>query len=307
MSFSFLGAGGGGSGVAIWQYLTKEFNNIPPDANEFIEIWDPNDPLLPEPASAHVLVYSKHMWMNQATGNVHENYPPACGSSFGYKHYSQGEVPTKVYAWKGNSMIGFPYDYTAKRAYCGFSDTPSYTTGEPMMLPNCGAQGDFFKTDSIAPDAETHHIGDWTKVFNGGNGHWWDRSVSPFFQNTNDGPGSSGSFFGRGYDGGHFPGGSGGPGTDTARGPTATRMADGLMDELGLLKLFVKGKAASDNNHADDGDYQVVLPPDLFLFGQLPFQYDTSLLHLPVSNTPSARNLAPTPKMVFAVILEFKQ
>ena len=172
-----------------------------------------------------------------------------------------------------------------------------------MMLPNCGAQGDFHQTDAIAPDAETHHFGDWTKVFNGGNGHWWNRFPGIF---NNDGPGSSGSFFGRGYDGGHFPGGSGGPGTDTARGPTATRMADGLLDEFGLLKLFVKGKSG-DRNHGDNGDYQVVLPPDLFLFGQLPFQYDTSLLHLPVSNAPSARDIAPTPTMVFAVILEFKQ
>ncbi len=306
MTFSFIGAVGGGSGVAVWQYLTKTFNNINPASDQFIEIWDPNDPLLPEPASAHVLVYSKHMWMNKATTTDAEAYPPACGSSFGYKHYSKGEVPKKVYAWKGNSMIGFPYDYTAKRAYCGFGDTPSYTTGAPMMLPNCGAQGDFHQTDAIAPDAETHHEGDWTKVFNGGNGHYWDRPTFPF-RPDNDGAGSSGSFFGRGYDGGHFPGGSGGPGTDTARGPTATRMADGLLDEFGLLKLFVKGKASADNNHADNGDYQVVLPPDLFLFGQLPFQYDASLLHLPVSNPPSARTLAPTPKMVFAVILEFKQ
>ncbi len=307
MTFSFLGGGGGsGSGIAIWQYLTKTFNNIPPAADQFIEIWNPNDPLLPEPASAHVLVYSKHMWMNQATTNEHENYPPACGSSFGYKHYSQGEIPQKVYAWKGNSMAAYPYNYASGRSYCGFNTEPSYTTGSPMMIPNCGAQGYFFKTDSIAPDAEAHYIGDWTKVFNGGNGHYWDRAVFPFAP-TNDGAGSSGSFFGRGYDGKHFPGGSAGPGTDTARGPTATKIADGLLDEFGLLKLFTKGKAAADDNHADNGDYQVVLPPDLFLFGQLPFQYDTSLLHLPVSNPPSARQLAPTPTMVFAVILEFKQ
>ena len=102
--------------------------------------------------------------------------------------------------------------------------------------------------------------------------------------------------------------GSGGPGTDTARGPIATHIADGVLDELGLLKLFVKGKAASDSNHADNGDYQVVLPQDLFLFGQLPFQYDTSLLKLPVGNLPcDRRTYLPGPSMIFAVILEFKQ
>ena len=306
MTFSFIGAGGGGSDVAVWQYLTKTFNNNPPAADQYIQIWDPNDPLLPEPASAHVLVYSKHMWMNQAGNQQGDEYPPACGSSFGYKHYSQGEIPQRVYGWKGNSMAGYPYNYAPIDKYCGFNTEPTRDTGSPLMLPNCGAQGDFHKTDAIAPDAETHHIGDWTKVFNGGNGHYWHRASFPFRPNY-DGAGSSGSFFGRGYDGGHYPGGSGGPGTDTARGPVATRMADGLLDEFGLLKLFVKGKAAADNEHADNGDYQVVLPPDLFLFGQLPFQYDASLLHLPVSNAPSARNVAPTPTMVFAVILEFKQ
>ena len=303
MSFRINGGGAGGSGVAVWQYLTKEFNNIDVASDQFIEIWDPNDPLLPEPASAHVMVYTKHMWMNKASASDKEDYPPACGSSFGYKHYQQGEIPKKVYAWKGNSMFGYPYNY-ATRAYCGFNITPSADPTTALMLPNCGAQGDFHQTDAIAPDAEKHYIGDWTKVFNGGNGHWWTRGG---FLQTNDGPGSSGSFFGRGYDGGHFPGGSGGPGTDTARGPTATRIADDVVDEFGLLKLFVKGKAGTDDQHADNGDYEVILPPDLFLFGQLPFQYDTSLLKLPTSNPPSARFLAPTPKMVFAVILEFRQ
>ena len=55
MTFSFLGGGSSSSGVAVWQYLTADFDNTEPDPNKYIEIWDPNDPLLPEPASAHVL------------------------------------------------------------------------------------------------------------------------------------------------------------------------------------------------------------------------------------------------------------
>ena len=41
MSFRINGGGAGGSGVAVWQYLTKEFNNIDVASDQFIEIWDP--------------------------------------------------------------------------------------------------------------------------------------------------------------------------------------------------------------------------------------------------------------------------
>ena len=305
MTFSFLGAGGGsGSGVAVWQYLSKAFNNIDPTSSEFIEIWDPADPTLPEPASAHVLVYAQPGWKNAAGKPGVEDYPPSCGGAFGYKHYSQGEIPQKVYAWSGRAMPAYPYDYMDSQRFSGFNTTPSRTRA--MMLPNCGGQTYFHRSDMLAPDAETHYEGDWTKVYNGGNGHWWDRGGG-LLPPPNDGPGSSGSFFGRGYDGGHFPGGSGGPGTDTARGPTANKMADGLMDELGILKLFVKGKA-QDSNHAESGQFEVILPPDLFLFGQLPFQHDVSLLKLPAGRVPGDRNEeAPRLAMTFAVILEFKQ
>ena len=301
MTFSFIGGGGSGSGVAVWQYMDKDFSNLDPDPNKYIEIWDPNDPLLPEPASAHVLVYAKAAWMNKAAQGGYQDYPPACGSSFGYKHYSRGEVPQKVYAWKGRNFGAYPYDYTDQNAYFGFNIGPSKTGA--LMLPNCGAQSYFFQSDFIAPDAENNNFGDWTKIFNGGNGHYYDDALQIDFH---DGPGSSGSIFGRGYNGDIYPAGSGGPGTATARGPEATHMAKGVMDELGLLKLFVKGKAA-DRDHADNGDYQVVLPPDLFLFGQLPFDYNTSLLKLPVSTPPPNRKTIPNYSMVFAVILEFKE
>ena len=311
MTFSFIGAGGGGSGVSVWQYLTTDFDNTTPSSSKFIEIWDPNDPLLPEPASAHVLVYGPRAWMKVAkttpVPSDLDEYPPACGSAFGYKRYTKGEIPTKVYGWRGFHMNPFPYPYDDHSRYFGFDTKPAIDVNTSLMLPNCGGQQQFHQTDFLPSDAVTHQIGDWTKVFNGGKGHYWVRPFFPF-RPDNDGAGSNASFFGPGYDGGHFPGGSGGPGTDTSRGPAATHIADGVLDELGLLKVFVKGKPASDNNHADNGDYEVVLPPDLFLFGQLPFQYDTSLLKLPVGNLPcDRRTYLPGPSMIFAVILEFKQ
>ena len=51
----------------------------------------------------------------------------------------------------------YPYDY-ATRAYCGFNITPAADPATALMLPNCGAQGDFHQTDAIPPDAEITSI-----------------------------------------------------------------------------------------------------------------------------------------------------
>ena len=300
-SFNFVGFGGSGSGVAVWKYTAKTFGNAHPDPAEFIQIWDPSDPLLPEPVSAHVMVYAMSAWKNKAGKSDQNDYPPACGTSFGYMKYEQGEIPQRVYAWRGRVMP-YPFKYNDSERFCGFNSTPSLN--DAMMLPNTSAQGNFHQTDFLATDAETHRVGDWTKVFNGGNGHWYSGGGVSLHE---DGPGSSGSIFGHGYDGDIYPGGSGGPGTATARGPAATHIADGVLEEFGLLKLFIKGKPASDDQHADNGAFRVVLPPDLFLFAQLPFQYDASLLKLPESISPARRQTVTSTNMVFAVILEFKQ
>jgi len=305
MTFKFIGnaVAAAGGGAAVWLYKTKTFSGLSPSESEFIEIWDPSNPSLPEPSSAHVLLYALAGWMR-----VHnENSPPNCGAAFGYKKYLKGEIPQKVYAWRGNHHNNYPYDYP-NSAYCGFNTEASFNGA--MMLPNPAnnGKGAFYRNDFIAPDAVGHAKGNWTKVFNGGNGHWWDRSTTPG-ENfaTNDGPGSNGSIFGPGYNGGHYPAGTGGPGTDTARGPTATKIADGVLDELGMLKLFVKGKAGADSQHADDGDFVVVLPPDLFLFSQLPFNYDTSLLKLGTGMMIPGDRMANTSYQIsFNVILEFK-
>ena len=300
MTFHFLGGGGGvGTGGSVWRYLTKTFANSEPSTSDFIEIWDATDPSLPEPSVAHVMMYSQSGWKNVNTASAREDYPPACGAAFGYRRYVQGEIPHKVYAWQGYAMPAYPYDYMDNTRFSGFNTTASLSGA--MLLPNPGGQTYFHKADMIAPDAEAHYEGDWTTVFNGGNGHYWDRTGEG---TSHDGPGSCGSFFGRGYAGGKFPGGSGGPGTDTARGPVATKIADDVLDEMGIFKWFVEGKSQNDN-HGDNGEFDVVVPSDLFLFGQLPFHYDASLLKLPSCIAPGDRTEHTSHSITFAVILEF--
>ena len=304
MTFSFLGgAGGAGTGGSIWKYLTKTFSNSVPSSSDFIELWDASDPLLPEPTSAHVMFYAQSGWKNVNTASAREDYPPACGAAFGYRHYFQGEIPNKLYGWQGYAMLSYPYDYMDNKRFAGINTTASLSGS--MLIPNPGGQSYFHKSNFIAPDAESHYEGDWTRVFNGGNGHYWDRPSFPVVPNY-DGTGSCGSFFGRGYDGGHYPGGSGGPGTDTARGPVATKIADGVLDVMGVFKWFVKGKS-QDNNHGDNGEFEIVMPPDLFLFGQAPFHYDASLLKFPSCTPPGDRTEHTSHDATLAVILEFSE
>jgi len=309
MSFKFFGDVGAaaGGGAAVWLFKNKVFSNTTPSSGQYIQIWDPNDKTLIEPDSAHVLLYTPTGWMKGADLTTVEDHPPSCGAAFGYKKYLKGSIPQRVYGWRGTHFEAYPYDYTNRLKYAGFNTSASSGDGA-MMLPNpCGNQF-FTQTDFVAPDAENNAIGSWDKVFNGGNGHWFDRST-PTGANfaTNDGPGSNGSIFGRGYNGGKFPAGTGGPGTDTARGPVAKKIADGVFDELGLVKYFTQGLAGTDTAKADNGAYEVVLPPGLFLFSQLPFQYDTSLLQISSGmSEPGPRSVRFDGVLSFNVILEFK-
>jgi len=303
MSFGFIGASGAGSGVSIFQYVTKEFDLLVPTATDFIEIWNPNNPLLPEPESAHVMLCGMVGWLN----SKNENHPPNCGAPFGYKRYLKGNVPRKVYAWRGNhNTHGYPYNYDDNGTYCGFNTSASFNGA--MMLPNPGSQSMFSQTDFIAADAVNHSKGDWDKVFNGGNGHYFARPGA--FKN-HDGPGSNASIFGSGYNGGQYPAGTGSAGTDTARGTEATHIAKGILDEFGFFKNFVKGAApeTDENKTGSDGSFTLNVPSDVFPFGMAPLSIDTSKLQLPKAVPPTDR-LDSTGlteyKITFAVILEYK-
>jgi len=274
--------------------------------NNFLEIWNKNDPLKPEPTSAYIFVGAMIPWMNAPN----ENHPPCCGSAFGYKKYRKGQIPEKVYGWRGDHAIVYPYDYTDRVRYGGFNSTPSYT--DAMMLPNACLQGLFTQTDFIPPDAVNHAIGNWDKVFNGGKGHWFARSTPPSNFTGHDGCGSSASIFGPGHDGGQYPAGSGGPGTDTARGPVAKGLAPGILVEMGLYRNFIWGKSRTWNTEGDAGDFEIHLPPNLFMFGQGPIAFSDNLLSLPPVAIPPdrLRNTVPdqpgTHAVYFSVMLEYR-
>lgn len=240
--------------------------------------------------------------MNKAGDTSVETYPPSCGAAFGYKKYLKGQIPEKVYAWRGNHQSHYPYTYPVDGMF-GFNTTPSRT--DAMQLPNPGSQSMFHQTDFIPADAVNHAQGNWTKVYNGGKGHWWDRP-GLVFKADPDGPGSSASLFGPGHDGAHYPAGTGGNGTDTARGPVAKGLAPGILEEMGIYRNFIWGKAGTDRTWADNADYEIHLPPNLFMFGQGPITFSNSLLKLPATNKAPPRTSDVNHRIIFSVMLEYR-
>ena len=204
----------------------------------------------------------------------------------------------------------FPYTYNDKAGYGGFNTSASLTGA--MLIPNPTDNSHFTQTDLIAPDAEANKIGAWDIVYNGGNGHWWDRTNEPGFLTSHDAPGSNGSIFGRGVNGaGQYPSGTGGPGTTTARGPVAERMSKDVFEELGALRHFIKGKpydGTDPDKYADNGDF--VINPDvgMLMLGGVPVGWDASKLKLGTGiMNPGPRNVQPAYAMSFNVILEYRR
>ena len=301
MTFSFLGGGGGfGSGINVLRYVKGRLAGVNPDPNRFLQLWDPNDPMWPEPDIAHVLYYGGTGWMNKYNASDREDYPPACGCAFGYKKFRKENVPQRLYGWIGALASTFPYDYSDSSAYGGFNIGPSRTGA--WELPTPTRQGFFHKTDYLAPNVYGHAKGQWDAVFPGGNGHWFKRTL---VVTSPDGCGSNASVFGRGYPGDVFPGGTGGPGTATARGPVATHIADGVLDELGAFKRFVKGKAQVSPVQGDNGDFVVDIPSDMFEFAGAPVSPDGSLLKLPWGPTPTSRDFINSYGGGFGAILQY--
>ena len=104
------------------------------------------------------------------------------------------------------------------------------------------------------------------------------RTPGKTFVTTNDGrPGSNGSIFGPGQNGaGKYPAGTWWTWDTTARGPAAISMiADGVIDELGPLALFIKGKASGWNRPGRRGlcgDFANRYHRMLVLYSELPVQ-----------------------------------
>jgi len=314
MTFKFIGLDGGaapasGGNVALWLYKTKSFTNTDPSSGKFFQIWDPNDARFPEPDSAHILFYTVGGWMKGADLTTSEDHPASCGCAFGYMKWNKGSIPQKIYAWRGLHHGAYPYSYTDLQRYSGFGTSPS-TTGA-WMLPNPCGNHFFTQTDFVAPDATGNAKGDWTKVFNGGNGHWWDRRTSLVYDTTKDAPGSNGSIFGPGQNGaGKYPAGLAGSGTDTARGSADISMSLEVMDELGPLRYFIKGKAydgTDPDKHADEGNFQIDTSAGMLVDTGIPVQWDASGLQLGTDMmAPGPRDIRPTQKISFNVILEYK-
>jgi len=180
-----------------------------------------------------------------------------------------------------------------------------------MKLPNPCGNHFFTQTDFVAPDAEGNYLGDWDVVFNGGNGHWYDRASGGFPDQSKDAPGSNASIFGPGQNGaGKYPAGLAGPGTDTARGSADIAMSLEVMNELGPLRFFIKGKAydgTDPDKHADEGNFQIDTTAGMLVDTGIPVQWDASNLQLGTGMmAPGPRDIRPTQKISFNVILEYK-
>jgi len=311
MSFKFIGEGAGvapsGGNVALWVYKTKTFSNTYIDTSQFFQVWDPNDKRFPEPDSAHFLIYTVAGWMKGADLSTKEDHPPSCGAAFGYKKFTKGNIPQKMYAWRGLHFDAYPYDYSRTDRYTGINTSP--TGVGAMKLPNPCGNHFFTQSDFIAPDAEGNYLGDWDVVFNGGNGHWWDRGRATSF--PTDAPGSNGSIFGPGQNGaGQFPAGLASSGTTTARGSADISMSLEVMNELGPLRFFIKGKAydgTDPDKHADEGNFQIDTTAGMLVDTGIPVQWDASGLKLGTGmSVPGPRDVRFDGVLSFNVILEYK-
>lgn len=309
MSFKFLGADSGpvpvpGSRVSVFETIqTTQFTNENPDSTKFVQIWDPSSSVMPEPDITHVMLTGRLPQMDK-TGSP-ANYPGSCGAAFGYARLLKGNIPQKLYAWKG-WYDNYPYAYTDPYHTSGFSDTPSnaFRAGA-YQIPVPAKQGVFWRRSFPAPDAVAGKHGDWAVTFSGGTGAWvYNQSPTELtFATGYGGAGSNGSIFGPGYNAnGNYGGGTGGNATATARGPAATSMHPDVLPEWAqITKAFVTASDPTNPGLGAAGDATFgPLPTNLYLYAaSVPFAIDESLLVLPSgiaipNNAPGANDLTIT-------------
>ena len=298
-----------GANSTIWVRIEHPMDSETPASSKGVLIWADDDSRWPEPKSMHVLFTTVCARIDAGNPLIYpdeEHYPPSCGAAFGYRRWTQGSIPKRLYAWYG-SRGAYPYDYTALSVFGGFNSAA--TNIGASELPNPTNNRNFHRTDFVAPDAVTNKRGDWDVVYNGGDGHWYDRGTDK----TRDAPGSNASIFGPGKDGaGKYPSGLASPGSTTARGSSDIRMALEIMPELGALRRFIKGKAyagSDPNKFADEGLFQVVPGLGTLMAGGVPAQWNADKLKLlGALNPPGPRDIAYGygQKATCSILLEYE-
>jgi len=302
MSFGFIGAGGAGSGGALWKYSEKSFTNTEPDSTKFFDIWESGNPALPEPDTVHIFMIGGRAWTRASeTRDTLKVLPPCCGAAFGYKKFYKGNIPQKLYAWRGRHQEEYPYTYPKDRTF-GFNTEP--TRDGAYLLPNMGGKHMFPQTDFIPADAKNNHYGDWDVVFNGGKGHYWE--WQGIGEPDHDGMGSNGSVFGDGYDGSEYPAGSGSDGLVGARGTAANLMDSKILKEWGPTQRLISGDDPTDNLIGTSGKAKFAVPANIFAVAAAPFAINGNDIKLPSPDAPLRRTDKSGSNLTFVVLQEWR-
>ena len=291
------GVGSAGGSAGIYKFLEAPKINVPdPDPTKFVEIWERGSATKQRPQSITILYWGPGVWMTRDSGTAGEDLPPDCGASFGTVTLRGSQIPEKLYYWRGNHQATYPYTY-AKNKTGGFNG--SATRDGAWLLPNATGNIRFNRTDFIAPDAIGHHWGKWDAIYNGGNGHWWDRSQTDSWK-VADTPGSNGSIFGQGKTttNGEWPASCGSGGSDTARGTLAHGVAEpAVLEPLGALRPYavetIPGSwSPSDRQHFGGiGAFSFEMPTNLFgLAGGCPIDPTAGLQRIIVGGGPPPRD-----------------
>lgn len=274
---------GGASDSGLYKFLFGNyFYNTDPDVAAFIEIWRNGDKTRPKPDSITVMIWGQPAW--HARNTQSENHPPDCGCAFGIVTIKGDDVPEKIYAWRGRHQVSYPYTYPKDRTF-GFNSTPSRDGA--WLLPNMTGNHIFTNTDFIAPDAVNNNWGDFDAVYNGGNGHFYSRTI-----NGHDSPGSNGSPFGDGKTSTtEYPASCGGSGTETGRGPKALGIGLNILKPLGSLRPHaVELNPPNLVLNGGTGGFEFTLPSGSFGMARgAPYHPDTSMISINGGLPPTHR------------------
>jgi len=300
MSFRIEGGGAVGGGSAIVTMRSKNFRNISPSATEFFQVWDPADPVLPEPDLCHVMVTTRLPYMDALSSNN----VGCCGAAFGYKIFRKGNIPQKLFAWRGaGGPSSLPYTYSRNQDFSGFNDSTSRTNAYelPLAAVQSAMNG---RNDYLPPDAENNYRGVWDTVFNGGRGA---KNTSNFV--GGGGGGANGTIFGRGGNANLiYGGGTGGNATATARGPAAVAMHEKVFKNWSpIFKSFIKGddSEAPSDRYGASGKAKFVVPTGNFILASGPTNIETAGVVLPEPAWPPPSTIINDDVMNFVVLCEY--
>ncbi len=209
-------ASGGGGGTVVNSDTSGLFKFVHHDTNgasraiDKIRIYSPTDFNNPRPKEILIMFNGRTAWNG---GGKSANSPPNPGTAFGIKILKGDEIPEFIHI-KTQASMPKGFDYSEEGCYSLLATDSNFNN--KFGLPNCANSRDFNRADNVAPDAKTHHIGDWDFIANGGDGKFTDNGGDI------DSCGSNGSMFGDGKTStGIYPSSCGNPGTDTARGQLA--------------------------------------------------------------------------------------